>query len=399
MRAALRAVVLAVGLVPSFAWGATCEPLDEQDFRGLLLQLQAGIDRGDLELSKEVLSAVENRLPCLTFAPEPRRWADLLMGEAVVRFAEGDDWEPVLTTALRIYPGVDRGVSSQHPLASWEPPPPDPPGQGGTVPDGIYVDGLPADELPPAGEVHLIQRTDGRYWNTFRTGPSQALPAGWTDEEVEQPPRIVSWGVLGGGLGIASLGQTPTFQSDWTPTIAQGTRTAPALALHGQAQATIYSAFGFYTRGSVWTWSQSPGIDAHIAGIGTWRALTVGAGVGTASVEVVQGPETPVLLDDQEVGESIDRFLPRYGLLMVHLRSGADTRWHAGATVGALGPTQRGLFEFHIAPSPDNSGRWRVGATLEWVRSEVQEQGRPVASVDVVSVRSALHIGRVFGEY
>lgn len=376
-----------------------CEPLDEQDFRGLLLQLQAGIDRGDLELSKDVLNAVDAGLPCLTFAPEPRRWADLLMGEAVVRFAEGQDWEPALTTALRIYPAVDRGVSSQHPLATWEPPSATPPLQVTEVGEGIYVDGLPAEKLPPSGEVHLVQRTDGRFWNTYRTGPNEPLPAGWEAQEVVQPPRVISWGAVGLGLGIASIDQTPDFGSDWTPTIAPGGRTAPALTVHTQGQATFYSAFGVYGRASAWSWSQSPGIDAQVAGIVNWKALTFGLGAGTGSVEIVQGPEIPVVLDEEEVGETTDRFLPRYVLSMLHLRGGDDTTWHVGLSYGRLASTQRGLLEAHLAPNPDNSGRWRVGATLEWIRSGVVEQGRPRATADVGSVRSALHVGRVFGEY
>ncbi len=376
-----------------------CEPLDEPAFRDLLLQLQAGIDRGDLDLSKEVVAAFETRIPCLTFAPEPRRWADLLVGEAIVRFAEGAPWEPVMTTALRIYPAVDRGVSSRHPLASWEPPEPSEPLDVVRASDNLWVDGLRAEALPPAHEVHLVQRTDGRFWNSIRTGPDQPLPPGWASAPVEQPDRVISWGAFGLGMGIGSIDQQPGFASDWTPTIAAGTRTAPALAAHAQGQATFYSAFGVYARATAWSWPESPGIGGHVAGIATWRVLTVGAGIGTASIEVIQGPTTPVVVDDQEVGESHTRYLPRYGVGVVHLRGGTDTRWHLGLALGGSGTTQRGLFEAHFAPSEGGNGRWRIGATLEWIRGTVEEQGRSQASVDVGSVRSGLHIGRVFGEY
>jgi len=391
------ATILLLG-TPALA-APSCDDLDEQGFRDLLLQLQAGIDRGDLELSREVVDSFQEQIPCLTFAPEPRRWADMLIGEAIVRFAEGEPWEPVMATALRIYPAVDRGVSSRHPLAAWEPPKTDMPSTTAAAGDGVYVDGLPQRDVPSDEEVHLVQRTDGRFWNSVRTGPGAPLPTGWTAEPVEQPARIISWGAFGLGLGIASVDQAPTFVSDWTPTIGAGTRTAPAIAAHAQGQATFFSPFGVYGRATAWTWSESPGIDAQIAGIGNWKALTIGAGFGTTSIEVFQGPETPVVLDDVEVGESRTIFLPRYATGMVHLRGGRDTRWHAGASLGFSGSTQRGVLEAHLAPSQDGGGRWRVGATLEWTRSRVQEQGRSQAAVEVGSVRSALHISRVFGEY
>ena len=142
---------------------------------------------------------------------------------------------------------MDRGVSSQHPLATWEPPPASPPLQITEVGDGIYVDGLPAEELPPSREVHLIQRTDGRFWNTYRTGPNEPLPKGWEAQEVVQPPRVISWGAVGLGLGIASIDQSPDFSSDWTPTIAPGGRTAPALTVHTQGQAFCTQVFDHWS--------------------------------------------------------------------------------------------------------------------------------------------------------
>jgi hypothetical protein len=154
-----------------------------------------------------------------------------------------------------------------------------------------------------------------------------------------------------------------------------------------------------YGRATAWTWSDSPGIDAQVAGIGTWKALTLGAGFGTTSIEVFQGPANPVVLDEVEVGESRAIYLPRYLTGLAHLRGGRDTRWHLGGSLGFSGSTQRGVFEAHLAPSQDGGGRWRVGASLEWTRGKVEEQGRSQAAVDVGSVRSALHISRVFGEY
>lgn len=379
-----------------------CEPLDEVVFRDLLLQLQAGIDRGDLALSEDVVNAIAVRTPCLTFAPEPRRWADVLVGEAIVRFAQGGDWEPLMAAALRIYPAVDRGVSSRHPLASWVPPDA-PAGEGTWAPEDarIFVDGLPVEQLPPPGEVHLVQRTDGRFWNSYRTGPDAPLPEGWAAQRVEQPPRIVSWGALGLGLGIGSVYQVPSFESDWVQTIAQGGRTAPAIGVHAQTAATFFSPFGVYGRASVWTWTSSPGIDAHVAGIWTTRGLMLGAGGGTASVDGFQGPaagsDLAALVPDEP--ESHRVYLPRYALALAQLKGGRTTRWHVGLTLGTGPQTRRGLVEAHLAPEATGNSRWRVGTTVEWISAVLEEQRAPRNVLDVGSVRGGLHISRVWGEY
>jgi hypothetical protein len=394
-------VIGALWLAAALAADTPCEPLDELDFRELLLQLQAGIDRGNLDLSTDVITTFHARTPCLTFAPEPRRWADLLVGEAIVKFAAGEDWEPVMAAALHIYPAVDRGVSSRHPLATWEPPEPRPPGPQIAQDTRLFVDGLPSERLPALGEVHLVQRTDGRFWNTVRTGPDDPLPPGWAEDKVVQPARIISYGAIGLGVGVASLSQVPSFSTDWVQRIEPGQRAAPALAAHVQAQATFYSPFGVYGRASVWTWSASPGIDAQVAGIWTYRGLMLGAGAGTASVDAFQGPavdsELATLAPDST--ESHRLYLPRYALGTAQLRSGRSTRWHAGLTIGSGPQTQRGLLEAHVSPEASGGSRWRVGASVEWIATVLEEQRFPRNTLNVGSVRGGLHLSRVWGEY
>jgi len=386
------------------AWAASpsCEPLDEAGFRDLLLQLQAGIDRGDLALSGEIVAEVRREVPCFDFAPRPRQWAAYLVGESIVRFARGEAWEPTMASALRLYPAVERGVSSRHPLASWEPPAGAEPGASVTR-DGLFVDGLPAEALPGEGEVHLVQRTDGRFWNSVLVEPEAPLPSGWATSPVEQPPRLISFLAIDGGAGVASVLQVPDFETDWVQTIEPSTRTAASVAVDGQGAVTFYSPFGLYARGTIWLWGASPGLDAHAAAIWTYRGLMVGAGGGATSLDELQGPRrgTPLATALPESSETHRVHMPRYALGTVHLRGGRGMRWHTGLTLGGGASVAHGVLEAHLSQrsTPDRVGAWRGGLTIAFSRGQLAEQRRPDNQLDVGSSRVALTFGRVWGEY
>ena len=381
----------------------SCEPLDASRFRDLLLQLQAGIDRGNLELSEQVIATMRHELPCLDFAPRSRQWAAYLVGEAVVRFAKGEDWEPAMATALRIYPNVDRGVSSRHPLASWEPPAPL--SQGPRVPSmvTVYVDGMRAEQLPPSGELHLVQRTDGRFWNTWLAEPDTPVPLGWATARVEPPPRVSSWGLVAGGIGTGWVRQEPLFTTDWVQTIGPTDRGGSYLAGQLQGAATFYSPVGVWARASGSTWGASPGLDACVAGIWTWHDLLLGAGAGTTSVEAMQGltEETLVAEDSPEDLETRRIYLPRYLLGTMQLRGGTKLRYHLSILLGSGAAVNRALLEAAVGlpASEDQIGRWRVGLTLENTSGLMVEQQRPANRMQVGSTRTTITFGRAFGEY
>lgn len=381
---------------------AACETLDEAGFRDLLLQLQAGIDRGDLALSEEVVDAMHARIPCLDHAPAPRQWAAYLAGEAIVRFAAGEPWEPVMATALRVYPAVDRGVSSRHPLASWEPAPAPPSGASLTG-DGVLVDGLRADALPGRGEVHLVQRTDGRFWNSRWVGPDAPLPPGWASAPVEPPPRIATFVTVDVGVGPASLRQVPTFTTDWVQTIEPGSRVVPSVALAAQGAATFYQPLGVYARASTWLWGDSPGHDLQAAAIWAPGPWMLGAGVGATALDELQGPPTDSALARQlpEASETHRVFMPHYFLGTAHLRGGQTWRWHLGVTAGGSNAVVHGLVQAHLALPVDRAATatWRLGLSVESTRGTLSEQRRPDNQLDAGSTRAALTVGRAFGEY
>ena len=118
------AVMAALTLAgPAAAEPPTCAPLEQTEFRSLVLDAQAAIDRDDAALHATIVEEILERVPCLRFAPSPRLWSEFLVGVAIVEFASGGDWQTTLGAALRIRPTVDRGVGGGHPMATWEPPP------------------------------------------------------------------------------------------------------------------------------------------------------------------------------------------------------------------------------------------------------------------------------------
>ena len=262
----------------------------------------------------------------------------------------------------------------------------------------VYVDGFPAERLPPPDEVHLVQRTDGRFWNTLLVEPGAPMPLGWAGQEVEQPPRVVSWVALSGGLGAGRVRQVPLddFETDWVQTIDNPGRSSAYLAGNLQGAATFYSPFGVYGRATVTTWGDSPGLDAALAGIWSQREVLLGGGFGTASVDNFQGP-----VDGTPAAQRIDEpethriYLPRYWFGTAQLRGGGAWRYHATVLVGAGASVGRGLVEAALA-SPTS---WRVGVAVETTSGILVEQRRAANRLDVGSARATLFVGRAFGEY
>ncbi|MEQ1503752.1 MAG: hypothetical protein ABMB14_16045, partial [Myxococcota bacterium] len=261
----------------------TCAPLDEPELRSYVLDAQSAIDRGDVELPAAILSELDARLPCLTFAPAPRMWADVLMARAIVEFSRGGDWEDPLAGALRIRPGIDRGVGAGHPLFKWEPPPP--PAGGPPVPDGVrlYVDGFPSPTVPPSEGLYLVQKTDGRYWNT-RLVHDGALPEDWLAAPVDQPARIRAWGRLGLVGGAGMVDQRTSWGSDVYPDAAAS---AGRFGVTGDLQVTFFSPFGLLARGMV-TYGSAPWVDGSVCAIWAGGGLTVGAGASAVSSSVFE---------------------------------------------------------------------------------------------------------------
>lgn len=372
----------------SLALAAPCEPMDEAEFRSYVFDAQSAIDRGDLELSSSILTEVGLRIPCLDGPPSSRMWADLLVSRAIVEFSRGGPWEDAMAAALRIRPFVDPGVGPSHPLARWIAPPPPPPGP--PVPPGVrlFVDGLPADHLPPSEGLYLVQKTDGRFWNTVLVQDGD-LPPGWAEAPVEQPQRIVAWGRVGAAAGIGTLSQSPSWPSDYW--LDQPTTFRPALGVAGDLHVTFLSPFGVYGQAS-WTPSgDSTGLDLRAAAIWCHRGLTVGGGAGGTSVDTWEWSANGPLHRFQLV-----RTL--HGVVMLRALSAAP-RWDASLNVAGSGGLRRVSTGAGLLLPELGQERFRLGVDLQVGLGELVVQGLAERRVVEGSTRAVLRLDWVRGEY
>jgi hypothetical protein len=371
-----------------------CAALDEPAFRSYVLDAQASIDRGDVELPAAILAEVLDQLPCLTFAPAPRMWADLLVAWAIVEFSRGGDWEGPLASALRIRPMIDRGVGPGHPLARWDPP--DLPPSGPPVPSGVrmYVDGFPAPTMPPSAGTYLVQKTDGRFWNTVLVRDT-ALPVAWAAEPVDQPARIQWWTRLGGSASIGAFEQTTSWASDFYPsTSARHARVGAVLDL----QATFFSPVGLVAHGSA-TYATSLWLDGFVALAVAPGHATLGAGVGSASVSTLENQ----FADPAVVGppsQQLERVRQlRYPLGTVGYRSTGRSRWDASLALGASPALVRYEAGAGLLLPPVSGALVRVGLALDGRRAVYRQVVSARREVVVGGVQLGLRLDWVAGEY
>jgi len=294
----------------------TCSDLEPDRFRSLIIDSQSALDRGDLDLLKTVLAEVEKDLPCLRFAPPPRLWADLMAVQAVANFADGADWKSPLAAALRIRPGIDRGVGRSHPIYTWTPEetPPNRPFSG---PSELYVDGRESDLLPPVDGWYLIQKTDGEYWESYwqRDVPVSTT---WVNAAVDRPAEVF-W-QLGGGLqaGFAHITQVASQLEDteWIPRNSRfysfgnpmqsklGGAAVWGVVFKGKVS---YRNLGISMGGSA-LWGLSPALrDGRISAVYDTAHFTAGVGASINDVFLLtRSSENSDVIEDKSV--SFDRF-------------------------------------------------------------------------------------------
>jgi hypothetical protein len=368
-----------------------CEPIDEPAFRSYVLDAQSAIDRGDVELPAAILAEIDGRVACLTFAPSPRMWADLLVARAIVEFSRGGDWEDAMAAALRIRPAIDRGLGPGHPLAQWEPPPP-PPG-GAPVPDGarIYVDGFPAATLPPAQGLYLVQKTDGRYWNTLLVHDEPIAPE-WVEGPVEQRPRIRSWGRIGLLLGAGRAQQLNSWGSDVYPSAKAD---SVVFGGSGDLQLTFFSPFGALVQGRV-TYGSAFSIDGRLGAIWAWKGLTLGGGVGSASVSIFER----VYGGDDARGDTAERVRRlQYGHGTALIRGLGRARWDLGLTVGGAPSLVRYELGAGLLLPVVSGERYRLGLVFDGRNGAFVQPGPDEREVSAAGNQLLFRIDWVRGEY
>jgi hypothetical protein len=379
--------VIVVALAGAALAGTRCVPLDEDELRRLVLASQEALDRDDSTTHASIVDEAYARVACLTFAPPPRLWADLLVGVAIARFYRHEDWESPMAAALRAHPSVDRGVGGGHPLATFDPPPVE--GTGGLAPEGVdlWVDGIETHTLPAPDGLHLVQRHEGRFWST-RIVQDAAVDPDWLTDRMELPPHLATWGTVSLQVGGGSARQVPDWPSDYITFHKQGSGTGGFAAT---AAATFWSPFGIGLDVSL------PGstktLGAHASGVALWshRGLDLGVGGGLVAIDVWEG-----------TGDGAWRPVPLpYLLVSAETRLGARARWNLGASAGAGRAVTRFDGRAGYAFPTDKRIQWRVAGDFSRADASFEQPGftDPEHLVASRNQRFMVQFGFDWGEY
>lgn len=198
-----------ITLLLALAFG--CEPLDSSTFRGLVLDAELAADRGDAGTQGAVVEAIEQRISCMAFTPEPRLWANFLAQVALTRFGEDRDWQTPLTSALVLRPTLDRGVGGAHPIARFEVPSNEATPELLPEPVDAYVDGVQSTTWPADGRPHLAQVRQGKRWRSaWVVSP---LASFWTQPIPASSPWR-GWSVAGVRPSVVHRTQRRSDRSD-----------------------------------------------------------------------------------------------------------------------------------------------------------------------------------------
>ncbi|MCB9677388.1 MAG: hypothetical protein H6737_19935 [Alphaproteobacteria bacterium] len=232
-------------LVWSLAWASDCtEPLTEKELKSIVSAASAAVGNDDVAGFRGQYKELSRRVPCLA-GPVPRAsWAEMLVLDAIVRFAEGQDVSAPLGTARTVDPGVEVPPF----LAEIE----TPTRKGGdSVPSGVelYLDGARVTRLPPLAGDHVVQRVvDGEWESTL----SSSVPKSWTSsgpvKAIREPIELgTRWFYAGATPGVAWMRQHPEEPGDYLP---EAKRLAVGVTVAGEARLWVDSV-GAFTRGAL----------------------------------------------------------------------------------------------------------------------------------------------------
>ncbi|MEZ4322116.1 MAG: hypothetical protein R3F61_31885 [Myxococcota bacterium] len=371
--------------------------MSDAELRDLVAKAIEAIDKEDARTHREVLTTLEGRVPCLEGQMPSRPWADFLVTEALIRYADQlPDWDRPLQLALDLVP--DHPDVPAWLLDEYRPPAP-PVGDPMTIPDGrlIVIDGrVIVGTVPPLSGLHVIQTVaDGKWRSMLLRG--QPFPREWFVVVPDKPEREVtdayaSWGAAGLSAAFGAWGQRPPGTDD-SGLIAD--RSAPGvgigLSTHGQ-QSLFGPVAAFWTAdGSVQLSGPADGSDSGtrpvpfgslFAGAALFDqplSVWIGGGVLNTRISTFDG-EQGIVLPHYLVGVS---FRSRDPIGIDVMGGGGWGPWGAhfqargGATLVDLGPAGLRLgaratwadatlldFEPDDRPVIGRSSRWEGGLDL-----------------------------------
>lgn len=350
---------LTVWLTAAHAAEPACDPLSEADLADRIHASLDAINRADIDGHQAIIRDLEERLPCLEFVPKPERWAELLVGIAIVEHASDGNWEPPLTTAVHIHPKVDLLVGPTHPFRQWTSPAPAS-STGKTVPEGVrvYLDGELIVEIPEISGYHLAQRRTGDGWTTLLL-QDEEIPENWLVEP--SLAKSAGWNAnlqLGLRGGADHFVQTVDPAGSWLPDTGL---TDPAIGIQLRGSVGLTGLPGLY-------------VDAVVPELPTLRWLAAHGGfdvpIGPVSARAGAGIQgIHALTGGEDVNALL--FFPTLG---AQAKFGTTITGDGGASVGYT-PTLTRVQATGGATLGQTGARLRIGLEAFWVSAEWVQPG------------------------
>jgi hypothetical protein len=185
---------------------ACAELLHEHELRALVERSTAALFDDKPQGHTVVYDEVTQKIPCLDHQLPKDAWAQLSLNEAIVRYVAREDWQPILSRALTIFPELED--VPDYLLAEWVRPAPPHDSRLPIPPDAtLFVDGVLTPRVWELVGEHVVQVwRDGR-WSSVLLRPGEPFPEAWL---VPKPKEILTvekederWVPSGrGGVGL-----------------------------------------------------------------------------------------------------------------------------------------------------------------------------------------------------
>ncbi|MEZ4320381.1 MAG: hypothetical protein R3F61_23070 [Myxococcota bacterium] len=199
-------------LLASLAWSNECaSPLTAAELEALVQAASTAVGNDDVAGFRARYRELGKRVPCLEGPIPTKPWAEMLVLDAIVRFADGQEAGVPLGTARSIDPGVEVPPF----LADVAPIAPD---GGEPIAAGVelYVDGVRAERLGPLQGDHVLQRSRGGRWESVL---GSSIPRSWSSESSARIPTTPAdrWVIASIGPGFTWVSQKPDEPGDYLP--------------------------------------------------------------------------------------------------------------------------------------------------------------------------------------
>jgi hypothetical protein len=325
------------------------EALHEHELRAMVKRSTEALFDDKPQGHNLVYEELAARIGCLDHQLPKDAWAQLSLNEAIVRYVSREDWQPILSRALEIFPDLED--VPDYLLREWVRPPAPRYNRLPVPPDAtLFVDGVLTARVWELTGEHVVQVwRDGR-WSSALLRPGDPFPEAWlaprpkeilTVEATDERWQPSGRGGLGLGFGVWVSNQMVEDIGNYLPD-ASAVGGSSILGAHG-AQPIAGSGGIFYdgtlriVAPSVRRVAGTPTFDgspevlpAGYAGpAGVFEHNHVGIGFGGFALQTIEG------------GEVLTRFFPQPHLSVGNRAGRASFEFGGGLSPSAAHGTLR----------------------------------------------------------